>query len=163
LSIQLMTRELRDLDGLLRRTEVDYIFTNTRPDSPDIETIFLGYEENVLVKSKKFSDNGIFLDHDENHATTKGYFSQNKLNFKPTVMRYMDDVYGLIDGVKNGYGKAVVPLHLIQHKKDLEILDPKRILKVSVYLKFYVQPYYRQTHKAFLADTVDFFKKNLRQ
>lgn len=163
LSVHFLTRELRDLDQLLRSTEVDYIFTNKKAETPDIENIFLGFEENVLVQSKKYRGPDIYLDHDENLATTTGYFSQNKLSFKPAGLRYMDDVYGLIDGVKNGYGKAIVPLHLIENEKDLEIINRKQILKVSVYLKYYVQPYYRQTHKVFLNEVTRYFKNHLVQ
>ncbi|MFS4458336.1 LysR family transcriptional regulator [Bdellovibrio sp. HCB2-146] len=163
LSVELMTKELHDLFDLLRRTEVDYILTNTKSQTADIENVFLGYEDNVLVTSKKHTDNNIFLDHDENDSTTKGYFTQNKMSFKPTTMRYLDDVYGLIDGVKNGYGKAVLPLHLIENEKDLEIIEPKKKLVVPVYLQFYVQPYYRSIHTLITENLKEYFAENLRQ
>ena len=60
----------------------------------------LTHEENVLVKLKKAPDTEIYLDHDESDPTTKAYFFQNKGAFKPSNIRYLDDVYGLIDGVK---------------------------------------------------------------
>ena len=78
-------------------------------------------------------------------------------------MRYLDDVYGLIDGVKNGYGQAILPVHLIDGEKDLEIVDPKRTLRVSVYLQFYTQPYYRRVHSYFLSEIESYFRQNLRQ
>ena len=61
-------------------------------------------------------------------------------------MRYLDDVYGLIDGVKNGYGTAVLPLHLIRNERDLEVLERTKVLKVPVYIQFFHQPYYRKIH-----------------
>jgi len=163
LSIKLMTREMQDLEDLLKRTEVDYIITDKKSSSSDIESVFLGYEENVLVRSSKFPENDIFLDHDENDPTTKNYFSKHKVSFKPSNMRYLDDVYGLIDGVKNGYGKAVLPLHLIENEKDLEVLDRKRILEVPVFLQFYLQPYYRGIHAIFLEEVQEYFRQHLRQ
>ena len=105
----------------------------------------------------------IFLDHDPRHATTRGYFGQNKIRFETANMRYMDDVYGLIDGVKNGFGKAVVPLHLIEDEKDLEIVNPNTKLKVSVYLQFYTQPYYRSAHAVVVEDIKNYFGSKLRQ
>ncbi|HEY8270217.1 MAG TPA: hypothetical protein VIG33_04970, partial [Pseudobdellovibrionaceae bacterium] len=119
--------------------------------------------DNVQVKLKRAPDVDIYLDHDENDITTRSYFSQNKLPFKPLTMRYLDDVYGLIDGVKNGYGKAIVPLHLIEHESTLEILEPKRVLRVSVYLQFFNQPYHRKVHSAFIDEVQTFFKEKLRQ
>jgi DNA-binding transcriptional LysR family regulator len=163
LSIQLLTKELQDLPQLLRSGEADYVITTRKSDSPNIENLFLGYEENVLVKLKKAPDVEVYLDHDENDLTTRAYFSQNKLNFKPLSMRYLDDVYGLIDGVKNGYGKAILPMHLIEHENTLEIVDPKRTLKVAIYLQFFIQPFYRKVHSQFIEETGAYFKKQLRQ
>jgi DNA-binding transcriptional LysR family regulator len=163
LSIHLITRELQDLDKLLKSVEVDYIITNKKSESDDIQSIFLGHEENVLVKSKNFTDNNVFLDHDASVPTTKSYFKQNKLNIKPLTMRYLDDVYGLIDGVKNGYGKAILPLHLIKNEKDLEVIESKRILTVPVYLQFYIQAYYRSVHTLFVSEMKSYFQKHLRQ
>jgi DNA-binding transcriptional LysR family regulator len=163
LSIQLMTKEIRELHQLLKSAEVDYILTSEASNSPDIESIFLGYEANVLVKSKKLKATDVFLDHDENDPVTKWYCSQTKANFKISQMRYLDDVYGLIDGVKNEYGIAVLPLHLIKDEKDLDIIDKNRILKVPIYLQFFSQPYYRKTHSVLAKDIQEFFRKNLKQ
>jgi DNA-binding transcriptional LysR family regulator len=164
LSIKLMTREIQDLEDLLKRSEVDYIITDKKSNSSDIESVFLGYEDNVLVQSKKLSEeNNIYLDHDENDLTTKNYFSQHKVSFRPSNKRYLDDIYSLIDGVKNGYGKAVLPLHLIENEKEIEILDRKKTLAVPIFLQFYLQPYYRGIHAAFLEELQEFFKHHLRQ
>ena len=163
LSLHLITKELQDLNYLLKSAEVDYIFVNKKSDSENIESIFLGFEENVLVKLKKAPDTNVFLDHDEADPTTKSYSAQNKIPLKASNMRYLDDVYGLIDGVKHGFGKAVLPLHLIENETGLEIMDPKKTLKVSVYLQFFVQPFYRRLHTEFLSQVQEYFKTRLRQ
>jgi hypothetical protein len=72
-------------------------------------------------------------------------------------------VYGLIDGVKNGYGKAILPLHLIENETSFEVVDPHKVLKVSVYLQFFVQPFYRRLHHEFLNEVQVYFKSRLRQ
>ena len=163
LSVQIYTKELYELRSFLQSSEADYIITNEKSDSPDIESVLLGYEENVLVKAKKSSDNDIYLDHDEDDPITKSFFALQKLNFKPKLMRYLDDVYGIIDGVKLGYGKAILPRHLIENEKDLEVLDSKKVLWVSVYLQYFKQPFYRQTHSAVVEDLIQHFSKTLAQ
>ncbi len=163
LSLQLITKEISDLNSLLKSGEADYILTNKKSDSPNVQSLFLGIEENVLVKLKKSSNSDIFLDHDESDPTTKSYFSQNKISFKPSNKRYLDDVYGLIDGVKYGYGKAIVPLHLIENENSLEIVEPSRVLKVSVYLQYFIQPYYRKIHTVLIDEIHSYFKENLQQ
>ncbi len=163
LSMKLMTKELQHLENLLKSAEVDYIFNNQNLLSLDIENIFLGFEKYVMIKSKKFSDNEIYLDHDEDDQITELFFSKNKLRIKPKNIRYMDDVYGLIDGVKNGYGKAVLPVHIIKDEQDLEILERDCSLFMPVYLQFYIQPYYRSVHFLFLNEIQRYFKENLSQ
>lgn len=163
LSLQIFTKEIYELSGLLQSSEADYILTTQKSDSPDIESLFLGYEENVLVGSKKHLDTNIFLDHDPNDSTTKNFFAQQELSFKPTAMRYLDDIYGIIEGVKNGFGKAVVPRHLVEDEKEIEILDSKKVLWVAVYLQYFKQPFYRQTHQIVLAEIQNYFSKILAQ
>ena len=150
LSLNLMTRELSELQELLRRSEVEYVITTQKSESPDIRNILLGHEHNVLVRSRKHPQNDIFLDHDENDSTTRTYFAQNKKSFKASNMRYLDDVYGLVEGVRLGYGQAVLPLHLIEGERDFEIVDPNKVLKFPVYLQFFVQPFYRAVHAPFI-------------
>lgn len=163
LSIKTITQELDQLLGLLTHSQVDYILTNENPQKENIEAIFLGYEENVLAGSKKLKTTNVYLDHDEKDATTSFYFKNTKQNTKEIKKRYLDDVYGLIDGVRLGYGKAILPKHLIEDFKDIEILDNKNKLMVSVYLLFYKQPYYTQLHNQIIKIITDYFKTILQQ
>lgn len=78
-------------------------------------------------------------------------------------MRYLDDVYGLIDGVKNGLGKAVLPVHLIESENSLEVLEPQRVLKAPVYFQYFTQPYYRKIHSVLLQEVQDYFRGRLSQ
>ena len=161
LSIKLITREIHELDDLLKRSEADYILTDRDPVTDDIESLLLGYEHNVLVGSKKFAIANIFLDHDEADHTTHFFFKQNKLPYKPKKIRYLDDVYGLIDGVKNGYGQAVLPRHLVEDDKDLEVLFEGKSVRTPVYLHFFKQPFYRPAHSQILEALTSYFKEVL--
>jgi DNA-binding transcriptional LysR family regulator len=146
LSIKLVTKEIADLDALLKRSEVDYILTDRDSTTDDVESILLGFEQNVLVGSKKIRTKDVYIDHDENDQTTKVYFKQSRLPFKPRSIRYLDDVYGLIDGVKNGYGQAILQKHLVEKDDELVIINGGKILKTPVYLQFFRQPFYRNGH-----------------
>lgn len=161
LSFQFLTKEIRELEDLLRRSEVDYIITTRASESPDIESIYLGMEENVLVVNKKNKKTDTFLDHDSHDETTSAYFRQNKIKSKPKRMSYMDDVYGLIDGVRQGFGKAILPKHLVKTDGSLLILDPEKVLKVKVYLQYYKRPFYRRAHGMVINHLEKSFKKFL--
>ena len=106
--------------------------TSLEPLTADIESLLLGYEENVLVGSKEHPAKSIFLDHDEEDETTHAYFKLHKQAYKPKMVRYLDDVYGLIEGVKNGYGLAVLPRHLVIDDEDLKVIDGKKTLRAPV-------------------------------
>ena len=111
----------------------------------EIETIHLGNEQNILVEKVNYDGPNVFLDHDENDQTTAKYLKLIKSK-ESYERRYLDDVYGLIDGVKNGIGRAILPVHLIKSEKALQILDPKHALNFPVILHFYKQPYYSELH-----------------
>ena len=142
-----LIREFRDLPGLLKRSEVDFVITDRVLDLAPIESRLLGYEENFLVRSKKQDLPDVFLDNDEEDQTTIRYFELTGKKFK-FKRRYLDEVYSLIDGVSAGLGRAILPRHLVAERKDLEILYPKVSLKVPVFLNFYSQPYYSSLHQS---------------
>ena len=55
---------------------------------------------------------------------------------------FLDDVYGILDGVRMGWGLAVVPRHFVANDPEIEILTGKKPFKTPVYLNYYEQPYY---------------------
>lgn len=156
-SIQTYTAELSQIPELLRSSRVDFVLHNRSVEKEGIINEFLGYEENVLVQSRKFPHTEIFLDHDENDVTTSSYFSLKgkKLNIRK---RYLDDVYGLLDGVKLGLGKAVLPRHLID-TKELEVVDPKVVLRVPLYLVYYQSSFYTKLQKKVIQDIKGYFSQ----
>jgi DNA-binding transcriptional LysR family regulator len=160
LSIQTFTDELENIPQYLKNSKADFILFNKPIQKEGIKYEFLGIEENVLVSSRRFKDINIFLDHDENDVTTSSYFKLLKKNI-PKNKRYLDDVYGLLDGVRLGIGKAILPKHLIQNIKHLEIENPKIILKVPVYLIYNEAPYYTSIQQTVIKEVINGFKSTL--
>jgi DNA-binding transcriptional LysR family regulator len=160
LGLTLVTKELSELMPILKSGEVDFVVTNQDPQRQDIEAIHLGVEENVLVENKKFKNSLNCLDHDAQDITTSSYFKISKKDNQQYQRRYVDDVYGLIDGVKLGLGRAVLPKHLIQNEKDFKIIRPEIVLKVQMYLLYYKQPYYSKLHQQVTENIQSYFKRN---
>ena len=144
-SIQTMTKEMSELLELLKRGEIDYMIVDDRINRDELERVFLGKEKNVLVQHKKYAGAEIYLDHDETDEVTLKYLKQAKIKTKDIQRQYLDDVHGLIQGVRSKLGKAVLPLHLIS-ESEFEILQPKQIFEIPVYLYYYSQPYYSNLH-----------------
>lgn len=144
--LHLQTKEMRDLLSVLKRREADFIITDEKIEREEIVSIKLGTEYNVLIESAHHTTKDVYLDHDHDDETTKKYLKLSKKSTNIGHRHFLDDVYGLIDGVKMGLGKAVIPRHLIATEKNLKIIDPTVMLKNSVYVHFYQQPFYTQAH-----------------
>jgi len=144
--LQLISKEMVELPVFLKSGEIDYMILYHELIRDDIETVFLGDEKNLLVEKPGYLGPHIFLDHDENDETSSKYLRLKKSK-KSFGRRYLDDVYGIIDGVKLGIGRAVVPIHLIKDDPGIHIVDRKTILKIPVVLHYYRQPFYTQLHQ----------------
>ena len=145
LSLQMYTDELESLGKYLFTSKVDFLIFNKPIDRDGFTSIQIGLEENVLVKHKSLKLTDTYLDHDENDITTRSYFRLAKLK-QPQKFCYLDDVYGLVDGIKNCLGKAVIPKHLID-SKNMVVESPSIVLKVPIYLCYRTSPYYTKLQK----------------
>jgi DNA-binding transcriptional LysR family regulator len=142
----MITDELSSLFSILKRGEIDYLISTENLDRDELVQVQLGVEQNVLVQKKGYAGPDLFLDHDEEDQMTVHYLKKAKK--KGDVERhYLDDAYGILEGVRLGFGRAVLPVHLVQNEKSLEILDPHIVLEVPVFLYFYSQPFYSRLHK----------------
>ena len=159
--IQTSTKEMSELLELLKRGEIDYMIVDDRIDRDELERVLLGKEKNVLVQHKKYSGGEIFLDHDEKDDVTIKYLKQAKRPVKGIKRQYLDDVHGLIQGVRHKLGQAVLPLHLVQDQNDFQVVNPNQVLEIPVYLYFYSQPYYSKMHDKVVDNLTTTFKKYL--
>jgi DNA-binding transcriptional LysR family regulator len=161
IKIQSSTQELADLLERLKRGEIDYIILDDRLEREELERVFLGKEKNVLVRHKKSKSSDIYLDHDEKDETTLKYLKLAKVKTKDIKRLYLDDIHGLIEGVRSGLGQAVLPMHLIADHKEFEVMDPQQVLEIPVYLYYYSQPYYSKLHEAVVKCLTKVFKSCL--
>jgi hypothetical protein len=124
------------------------LFLNKPLEKQGVESILVGHEENVLIQSKNSkAREKVFLDHDLEDTTTEEFWRlQNRVRSK-FKRSYLDEIYSIIDGVKFGLGKAVVPQHLIEKFEGIEVVAGYKKLKTPVYLNFYTQPFYTNLHK----------------
>jgi DNA-binding transcriptional LysR family regulator len=147
IQLTLISKEIFELPDLLRNSTVDFAVTDHSIEREGIKSIFLGHEINVRVRKKGSAFTNRFLDHDERDETTLKYL---KLKSGTKINRhYMDDIYGIIDGVQLGLGDAIIPQHLLKAIKGLEVVDEKNTLKNPVFLNFYDHPVQTKLFAAF--------------
>lgn len=144
--IRVVTKELYELRSMLKSGEIDFMILDETLEQENLVAKPLGYEENVLVKRKGKEPPEIYLDHDEEDQTTMRFLKRR--SGSGIERQYLDDVYGIIEGVRLGLGYAVVPKHLIKRERDLVIVDSERSMKSPIVLHFYNQPIYSKLHRA---------------
>lgn len=149
--VEMMSRELADLPKILTTGAIDLIVTCGRADLPGCEEVHLGDEKNVLVESAQTTArHAVYLDHDPSDRTTFEYLKAQGVRETTIKRAYMDNIQGILAGVEQGFGKAVVPLHLLGGAKVKRVKNQKE-LKTPVYLYFARQAYYTRLHKDVVA------------
>lgn len=155
--------ELRELPDLLLRGEADYIVLDRPLSRTDVETVHIGDEENVLVSSREHDiDQELYLDHDPDDTTTIDFMRRQGAEIGAMRRGYLDEIYGIMDGVAFGLGKAVIPRHLASQDDRLKIVRGIKSLRVPVYLQFFKQPFYTKMHDAVVAELERACRKLLR-
>ena len=146
---EMLVGELSELPSLLQTGQVDIVVTCGKLNRYQYEEIYLGDEVSVLVESKKF-DNipEIYLDHDPDDRTTIEYLKLHEAKIQNLKRSYFDNINGILAGVEAGFGRAVVPLHMLKDYKNIRVVKGERKLKQSVYLCFLKQPFYSKLHTA---------------
>ena len=67
----------------------------------------------------------------------------------------MGDVYGMIDGVKLGLGRAVMSKHLIENEKDIEIIKGFKSLYCPICLYYFERPFYSKLFDSMIKELID--------
>src|SRR3989344_5573799 len=129
--IEVTSEELRDLPSMLASGQVDFIFLTKPLDKQGVKNHLVGYEENVLIQpnSKKFRAD-VFLDHDQDDTTTFDFFKLQGKKIPYLKRNYLDEIYTIVEGVKHGMGRAVVPIHIANTVKGVEVVPGYKSLQV---------------------------------
>ena len=150
LKAEFLSRELRELPSLLASGEVDFILTYSQLKDPSIESCLVGYETMVHIRNKnlKFEASPpCFLDHDVHDMTTYDFLEEQGLANMEFDRSFYDDVYGLIDGVKMGFGEAVVSKHMVEEDDDIEIVPYEKTVQTPIMLSYIKNRYISNLQK----------------
>ncbi|WP_124748929.1 LysR family transcriptional regulator [Alteromonas facilis] len=137
LKVEFFSRELRNLPSLLLSGEVDFIITDSVLDDSRVQSELIGHETLVHIRNKTLAHHftpPIFLDHDVHDVTTFNFFEAQGMSDYEFDRNFYDDVYGLIDGVRLGFGEAIVSKHMIKEDDVFEIIDYPKVVTSPVML-----------------------------
>jgi hypothetical protein len=145
------------LNSQMKNGNFDFVISDNANVEPGIKSILLGHEKNVLVEARDYSGEEYFLDHDRYDRTTVEYFRNDEIHsLQP---RYMGDIFGILEGIKFGYGRAVIPKHLLKNEENMRIVNPKKQLKIPVVLHFNEQ----LERIEFFADAIQYLKQGFQK
>lgn len=141
LGIEFFCREYRELLGMLKSGEADFVIHEAGQPFQHAEEVFLGKEVLVHIRNRDQQDNRdpeatpVFLDHDLEDMTTYRFFEAQGEKDKMFYRSFYDDVYGLIDGVRLGFGEAIVSRHLLRNDPKVVIVEHPTAVEIpfSVY------------------------------
>lgn len=150
---QFESYEMNELENILVRGEADFVVLDFPLEREGVIAKEIGEEEYVLIESKEHKSRGdIYLDHDAKDFATLRFFRDQGKKIAPWKRSYMGDVYGILDGVKHGIGRAVMSKHLVTPQSGVKIVPGFKSRKVKVYLHYFEQPFYPELHKQVLKE-----------
>lgn len=141
--------EVVDLVDVLKNAEADFVILDYHLQKKGIVEHVLGREEYVVVESAKYSSpEDVYLDHGPHDNATEMYFREQTNPPKSFRRSFMGDVYGIINGVELGLGRAVMSKHLIKNNSRIKVIKGYKRYFRDVTLNYFEQPYYSRLQKA---------------
>ncbi|MGE0171720.1 MAG: LysR family transcriptional regulator [Oligoflexales bacterium] len=155
-SFEFLCRTVQELPQTLSRCEADFIIMDYRLEKSGLEAVHLGVEDYVVIESsRRTSPEDVFLDNDSNDVATELFFAKQKKAKVRYRRSYLADCYGIIDGVREGLGRAVMPKHLVD-VPGVKIVKGFEPFTREVVLHYYSQPFYPKLHQ----ETINEIRKN---
>jgi len=150
LSCQVFKTEVNELHDWLTDGKVDFVVSLSECERMGVDNVQIGIERNVLIESVRYPGReDCYIDHEpRDNFTEKFFLSQTGATVPKMLRAYFDDIYGLIDAVSEGIGRAVVPVHLIKPEHHVRAVPGFRAFEVPVMLQFHQQPYYTRLQRA---------------
>ena len=152
LNLDFQTHEIKSLPATLDTSRTDFIVLDYSMKKKSIEEHLLFTEVYAVVESANHkSPSDVYLDHNADDLATQDFFEQQDKD--PSYRRnFLGDIYGVIQGVEEGLGRAVMSKHLIQNNKKIKVVKGFKTVEKPVILHYYKRPYYTELQKRILSN-----------
>lgn len=136
LSLEFRVEELFMIATRATRADADIAILQNPILQAGFHSLQIGEEHNLLVCADgETADNGVYIDHEPSDRFTEHYLTATGWPTPAGVRRmYFDEIYGLIDGVRWGVGRAVVPVHLLEAGGGVRQVPGTIAVRTPVYL-----------------------------
>ena len=152
--IEFLTRQAKLLPSVLLRHEADFVIMDQVVEKKDIVSVELGKEKFVAVRHRSLRTRlDTFLDTDPEDPITEKFFriqaKQKRMEYRRS---YMHDTNGIISGLVNGLGCAILEERLIPRNAPLETIKGFRPLTVPVTLNYHQHAFYTKLQLAVISE-----------
>lgn len=134
LQIDTQSVEMNDLPSYLRSGKADFVVVDHEIIRPDVVAHYLADEINVLAVPRQGQCPARFLDHDSSDVCTDKFRKLQSPELPDAPRHYVDDIYGIIDGIEMGLGKGVIAAHLVENNSRISIVKNLKPLRVPLWL-----------------------------
>ncbi|MBA4378957.1 MAG: hypothetical protein C0395_09965 [Gemmatimonas sp.] len=154
IQIEFQVHQTSALPRVLREGAADFIVLDRRLAWSDVTALPLGRERYVVVESaRRASPPDIYLDNDPDDDVTRWFFA-GRTDAPDYRRAFMSDVYGILDGVAQGLGRAVVPRHLVRRGSGVREIEDFSMRHVDIFLHHYTVAAPASLHKQVVAALV---------
>jgi Transcriptional regulator len=151
--VDFQSYEMYELPGVLNTVSAELIVMDYHWNKNGIKEMTLGQEEFVVIEGAKHeAPHDIYLDHGPQDNATEEFMKSQSRAPKKMRRSFMGDVYGIIDGVEMGLGRAVMSKHLISDNKRVRTVAGFSAYKRPVTVHYFDQPYYSRIMKVILEE-----------
>ncbi len=155
INLEFNSFEVVDLVDVLKSSRADIIVLDYHPNLNKVEEVVIGEEEYVeIVSSKHKKVEDIYFDHGAHDNATESFFNFQGMSFNKK-RGFMGDVYGILDAVEYGLGKAIMSKHLVENNKKFKIIRHKNKYKRPLVMCYLKQDYYSPLHHKILESLVE--------
>lgn len=152
LRFQFVLDSVENLGAMLQNMRLNFILTDRRfTTAKDVHYVDLGSEEYVLIRPSNGKNHDVYIGTVESDPIHDFFMAAQPKSrrFEIKESSFMGSGQLLIDGVANGYGSSIVPLHLVD-KKDKRIIIDRRFTTadVPIFLAMLRQPVMSKLEKA---------------
>lgn len=160
-SIEFFCREYRELPGMLKSGEADFVVHEAAQKMANCTEVPLGRETLVHVRNRESHARHdeaaipVFLDHDMEDMTTYRFFEAQGEPEKEFYRSFYDDVYGLLDGVKLGFGEAILSEHLARDEPALVVIAHPNPVEIPFSLYYSSSKLMTRLHKSVVKALVE--------
>lgn len=149
ISCEFVVEEMHNLTKLLMMGKVEWVITQFPVVLDGVVSISLGTERNFLIESNDpDACLNVYIDHEPSDHFTEHFFSLH--NYKPEGgfrRAFYEDIYGLLEAVDDGIGRAVVPMHLLEKQHNCQPVAGFAAIDLPVILSYYKTNRYSRLHR----------------